>query len=172
LEHIIDRFKPQVSSLALNANGDLSRFAEFGAAITADSIPNHPGPLAGILAGLDWAVTHQPAIRWIATVPGDCPFLPTDLVSRLAVAVTPRTMAVVAQYEGRVHPVIGLWSVTLAEELRQAIIVDSLRRVEDWLRRCAAVPVSFPHGAMDPFFNVNTPEDLAEAESLLKRRQC
>jgi molybdopterin-guanine dinucleotide biosynthesis protein A len=171
IAHILDRLQSQVSSSVLNVNGDPARFAEFGLAIASDSIPDHPGPLAGILAGLDWAVTHQPGTRWIVTVPGDCPFLPTDLVQHLAAALGSPALASVARYDGRVHPVIGLWSVTLADELRRAISVDGLRRVEDWLTRCAATPVDFPRQPLDPFFNVNTPADLAAAEALLKRRQ-
>lgn len=171
LAHIIERLQPQVPLLVLNANGDPARFADFGLAVTGDSIPDHPGPLAGILAGLDWAIANQPATRWIATSPGDCPFLPLDLVSRLAAALTPSATAAVARYDGRVHPVIGLWSIGLADDLRRAIATDGLRRVEDWLARCGAVPVDFPSGPTDPFFNVNTPADLAEAEVLLKRRQ-
>jgi molybdopterin-guanine dinucleotide biosynthesis protein A len=166
LTHVIDRLSPQVDRLVLNANGEPTRFTQLGLEIAADSIADHPGPLAGILAGLDWALAHRPATRWVVTIPGDCPFLPGDLVSHLATGLTRAATAAVARSGGRLHPVIGLWSVTLADDLRRAIVTDGLRRVEDWLTRCSAIPVDFPDRQIDPFFNVNTPEDLELAQRL------
>jgi molybdopterin-guanine dinucleotide biosynthesis protein A len=169
LAHVIDRLRPQVFRLVLNANGEPARLVELALEVVADSIPDHPGPLAGILAGLDWAVAQQPASAWVLTAPGDCPFLPADLVARLAAGLGKTGKAAVARYGGRLHPVVGLWSVTLADDLRRAIMGDGLRRVEAWLTRCGAVPVDFPPSCIDPFFNVNTPDDLAEAQRLWER---
>jgi molybdopterin-guanine dinucleotide biosynthesis protein A len=168
LAHVIDRLRPQVNSLVLNANGEATRFAKFGLAVVPDSLADHPGPLAGILAGLDWAATYQDATGWIVTVPGDCPFLPRDLVARLADGLmAPSDRAVVASYGRRLQPVIGLWSVALRVKLRQAIEQDGVRRVEDWCRRCSATTIDFPPREVDPFFNVNTPDDLTRAAALL-----
>lgn len=167
LAHVIDRLRPQVNSLVLNANGDAARFAEFGIVVVPDSVADHPGPLAGILAGLDWAAAHQGAAGWIITVPGDGPFLPVDLVVRLAAGLTAPARAAIASYGQRLQPVIGLWSVSLRADLRQAVEGDGLRRVEDWCRRCGAVVIDYPLQPSDPFFNVNTPDDLARATALL-----
>jgi molybdopterin-guanine dinucleotide biosynthesis protein A len=169
LTHVIDRLRPQVFRLVLNANGEPARLVEFGIEVVADSIPDRPGPLAGILAGLDWTAAHQPASPWVLTAPGDCPFLPADLINRLAAGLGRSTKAAVARHGGRLHPVVGLWSVAMADDLRQAIIGDGLRRVEGWLTRCGAVAVDFPPSGIDPFFNVNTPDDLAEAQHLWER---
>jgi molybdopterin-guanine dinucleotide biosynthesis protein A len=164
LAHVLDRLRPQVTKLVVNANGDPSRFAEFACPVVADSIADHPGPLAGILAGLEWAVRQQPAIDWVVTVAGDCPFLPLDLVRELTAGrMTPATKAVIIRASGRLQPVFGLWSVALRSDLRQAIAIDGMRRVEDWAGRCGAIIRDYPEREPDPFFNVNTPEDLAAA---------
>ena len=167
ITHVIDRLRPQLAGLVLNANGDPARFAALGLPVTADSIAGFPGPLAGLLAGLDWAASHDPHIHWVVSVPADCPFLPADLVARLAEALVPEGRAVVAASQGRLQPVIGLWSVGLREDLRRAVSRDGLRRMEDWLARCQAKVADFPARVPDPFFNVNTPEDLAAASRLL-----
>lgn len=170
LAHILERLAPQVARVVLNANGDPRRFAAFGLPVVADTVAGLPGPLAGLLAGLEWAAAAAPELRWLASVPGDGPFLPPDLVSRLRAAADAAGGAAIAASRGRGNPVVGLWPVAGAAALRRALLEEGLRRVEDWARRQGAVTVEWPPGPPDPLFNVNSPEDLAEAEGLLRGR--
>lgn len=169
LQHVIDALRPQAGRLVLNANGDPARFAAFGLPVVADDLPDHPGPLAGILAGLDWVAANLPAAGWALSVSTDCPFLPHDLVARLAEAAADADI-VLAASSGRVHPVIGLWRVALRGNLRQALAEEDLRKVERFCDRHRTARVNFPAIPHDPFFNVNTAEDLATAESMLAGR--
>ena len=122
LGHVIDRLSPQVGRVAINANGEPSRFAPFGLPIVADTVSGFVGPLAGVLAGMRWSAGNASAARWIVTVAGDAPMLPLDLVSRLAGAVAVRKSAIaLARSAGEVHPVIGLWPVALADDLETAL---------------------------------------------------
>jgi molybdopterin-guanine dinucleotide biosynthesis protein A len=167
IDHVIDRLAPQVAELALNANGDPARFAEFGLPVLADSVADHPGPLAGVLAGLDWAAARgAPAI---VTAAGDTPFLPRDLVARLVAAAGPEGLALAASpdAEGRVqrHPTFGLWPVALREDLRAAL-AGGLRKIVLWTDAHGAGTAVFDSAPFDPFFNINTPEDVAAAEAL------
>ena len=167
LSRVIARLEPQCERLFLSANGDPMRFASFGLPVIADGVKQHPGPLAGILAGLDWAAAHWPNTQWILSVPGDCPFLPRDLVVRLRQAVSAEDAELaVAASQGRSHPVIGLWKVALRDALREALVVEGLRKVQVWTERYRVATVAWPDEPLDPFFNVNTVEDLAEAERL------
>jgi molybdopterin-guanine dinucleotide biosynthesis protein A len=167
LARVIKRLKPQCECLALSANGDPLRFAPFGLPVIADSVKDHPGPLAGILACLDWAAAHRSDAQWILSAPGDCPFLPRDLVARLRQAVSAQDAELaVAASRGRSHPVIGLWKIGLRDPLRQAIVDEGLRKVEAWTQRYRVATVAWPAEPLDPFFNANTLEDLAEAERL------
>jgi molybdenum cofactor guanylyltransferase len=133
LERVLARMTPQCSALIINANGDPARFADTRLPVVADSVPDFAGPLAGILAGLDWAAAHAPGITDIASVPGDCPFLPADLVARLkaarAAAKTPLACARSGDWR---HPVVGLWPVALREDLRRALTVENLHKIEIW----------------------------------------
>jgi molybdopterin-guanine dinucleotide biosynthesis protein A len=167
LARVIARLKPQCEGLLLSANGDPSRFASFGLPVIADGVNDYPGPLAGILAGLEWAAAHRRNAQWILTAPGDCPFLPRDLVVRFsqAVLVEGAELAVAAS-QGRPHPVIGLWKVALRGALREALIVEGVRKVESWTARRRVATVAWPTEPVDPFFNANTFEDLAKAERL------
>ena len=167
LARVIARLAPQCECLALSANGDPLRFASFGLPVVADGIEHYSGPLAGILAGLDWAAAHRPNAQWILSAPGDCPFLPRDLVARLRQAVSAENAELaVAASGGRSHPVIGLWTVALRDALRQALVVEGLRKVAEWTGRYRVATVAWPAETLDPFFNANTVEDLAEAERL------
>ena len=166
LAHIIERARPQVAALALNANGDPRRFAGFGLPVVADSIADFAGPLAGVLAGLDWAATLEPETTHVASFAGDAPFLPLDLVARLAAAVASGHAIACAGSGGRVHPVFGLWPVALRENLRAALAVEGIRKVDQWTGRFRLAVVEFAAAPLDPFFNTNRPEDLAEAERL------
>jgi molybdopterin-guanine dinucleotide biosynthesis protein A len=158
LAHVIERLAPQVDGLVLNANGDPARWAAFGLAVVPDGVPGFPGPLAGLLAAMDWAAGRY---GWIATAACDSPFLPRDLVARLRGAGG----AAVAASGGRRHPVAGLFPVALRGELA-AFIAGGGRRAGDWADRSGAVAVDFDASPVDPFFNVNTPEELAVAEGL------
>ena len=165
LSHVISRLRPQVHHLVLNANGDPSRFAGYGLPIVADSVPNFAGPLAGILAGLEWAARELPDCPFIVSSPTDAPFLPIDLVAKL-LAARESADIVLAASNGRTHPVVGLWRVKLAGDLRRALVEEGLRKVDLWTARYRVAVVSFPTARVDGFFNANRPEDLVEAERL------
>ncbi len=170
LERVLERLGPQCAALILNANGDPARFADTGLAVVPDSVPGFAGPLAGILAGLDWAAREAPDIADIASVPGDCPFLPRDLVAQLCAARSRERMPLACARSGEWrHPVIGLWPVALRGDLRQALAVDELRKIEVWTARHGVALADWPALPVDPFFNVNTPEDAAEAERIAAR---
>nr|WP_028166537.1 molybdenum cofactor guanylyltransferase MobA [Bradyrhizobium elkanii] len=167
LERVIERLAPQCDGLILNANGDPARFAAFGLPVIADSVADFPGPLAGILAALDWMAANRPGVSLILSAAGDCPFLPRDLVSRLHDAlVKENAQLAVAASGDQSHPVIGLWSVSLRDELRHALVVEDVRKIDRWTARYRLATVSWPTEPLDPFFNANTVEDIAEAERL------
>jgi molybdopterin-guanine dinucleotide biosynthesis protein A len=167
LERVIARLTPQCDGLLLNANGDPARFAAFGLPVIADGVAGYPGPLAGILAALDWAASHRPEVKWMLSAAGDCPFLPRDLVARLSRerAAANADLAVAAS-EGQSHPVIGLWRVDLRDELRHALVVEDVRKIDRWTARYKLATVTWPATPLDPFFNANTVEDIAQAERL------
>jgi molybdopterin-guanine dinucleotide biosynthesis protein A len=172
LARMLARLQPQCSGVILNANGDPARFADTGLPVVGDSIPDFAGPLAGILAGLDWAATHAPEIADVASVPGDCPFLPADLIARLAAARRTAGLPLACARSGEWrHPVVGLWPVALRDELRTALIDESLHKIEAWTARYGVAIVDWKSTPVDPFFNVNTPEDAAEAERIAAQ-QC
>ena len=167
LQRALARLTPQVSGIVLNANGDPARFASFGLPVVADSVPDFAGPLAGILAGLDWVAANRPGIEWIVSVPGDCPFLPRDLVARLHAARGAEGTPLACAHSGDWrHPVVGLWPVALREDLRRAITVEDLRKIEVWTARHGVALADWPVEPVDPFFNVNTPEDVEQATRL------
>lgn len=180
LTRVIDRLAPQVAGLALNANGDAARFAGLGLPVVADTIEGFAGPLAGVLAGLDWAA--EQGAQAIVTAAADTPFFPTDLVARLmaaaegqvhplVLATTPKSGDEVLKSggKGRVnrHPTFGLWPVALRDDLRAALEAG-LRKVVLWTDQHGGREALFEAEPFDPFFNVNTPEDLARAEALLR----
>lgn len=167
LDHVLERLAPQCDGVVLNANGDPARFARFGLPVVADTVDNYPGPLAGVLAALDWTAASRPSIEWVVSVAGDCPFLPRDLVDRLHQArVTHEADLAVAASGDQTHPVIGLWKVDLRDELRHALVEEDIRKIDRWTARYRLATVSWPAEPVDPFFNANTVEDLAEAERL------
>jgi len=166
LDRVIERIEGQVAGLAINANRDPSRFYELGLPIISDSVAGYPGPLAGVLAGLDWA--HKVGARHIITVAADTPFFPLDLAERLQRAAkranTP--IALAATWEGgrtNRHPTFGYWPVSLRDDLRSAL-AQEIRKVVLWTDSHGASTAAFEDGA---FFNINTPEDLAQAEGML-----
>jgi molybdenum cofactor guanylyltransferase len=168
LDRVIDRVRPQVAALVLNANGDPVRFARFGLPVVTDSIADFAGPLAGVLAGLDWTAANRPDCKFVVSLATDAPFLPADLVARLVdgMAAQGADLACAAS-GGQLHPVIGLWPVRLREELRHALAAERIRKVDVWTARYRLAAVDFPITGADPFFNANRPEDLDRAAALL-----
>jgi molybdopterin-guanine dinucleotide biosynthesis protein A len=166
LDHVIGRFGPQVGALALNANGDPARFVRFGLPVLSDSVPGHPGPLAGVLAGLDWAAGL--GADSIVTAAADTPFLPADLVARLQQAARDEGSAVaIAATESGPQPTFGLWAVALRDDLRAAL-AGGTRKVTDWAETHGAAMARFSDEPSDPFFNVNTPADLVAAQTMVR----
>ena len=167
LQRVLACLTPQCSRIVVNANGDRSRFADTGLPVIADSVPDFAGPLAGILAGLDWAAANAPNIEWLVSAPGDCPFLPKDLVARLhdVRAAQDVPLACARSGEWR-HPVVGLWPVTLREDLRRALVDENLHKIELWTARHGIAIAEWPQSPVDPFFNVNTPDDAVRAEAI------
>ncbi len=173
LDRVLETMVPQCDGIILNANGDPSRFARFGLPVVADDIPDFAGPLAGILAGLDWAALHRPEIAWMVSVPGDCPFLPADLVARLhaarSAAGTPLACAKSGDWR---HPVAGLWPVALRADLRRALVDEDLHKIEVWTARHGIALAEWPDRPVDPFFNVNTPDDRARANDIALQKDA
>ena len=167
LDRVASRLRPQCDGLIVNANGDPARFAALGLPVVADDVPDFPGPLAGILAALDWAAAHRPEAALIVSVATDTPFLPGDLVGRLVAARAAAGLPLAAARSGgQIHPVIGLWPVALRADLRHALVVEDLRRVDRWTARHGVAAADWPTSPYDPFFNANRPEDLIEAERI------
>jgi molybdopterin-guanine dinucleotide biosynthesis protein A len=167
LARVIARLAPQCDGLILNANGDPARFASFGLPVIADGVADFPGPLAGILAALDWMAANRPGVKRLLSAAADCPFLPRDLVAKLENArATENAELAVAASDGQAHPVIGLWSVHLRDELRHALIKEDIRKIDRWTARYPLATVTWPVTPVDPFFNANTIDDIAEAERL------
>ncbi|MEO9823807.1 MAG: molybdenum cofactor guanylyltransferase MobA [Paracoccaceae bacterium] len=166
LGYVIERFSPQVEALALNANGDSARFSDYSLPVLADSIDGFVGPLAGVLAGMDWAATQ--GASHIVTAAADTPFFPADLVPQLILAAETqgKPIALARTEDGR-HPTFGLWPVELREDLRIAL-GDGVRKVVAWTDKHGTGMADFPTLGFDPFFNVNTPEDLELAARLAK----
>ena len=170
LHHIIARLRPQCGSIALNANGDGARFAEYRLPVIADSLPDYPGPLAGILAGMDWAAGQDAAA--VLTVAGDTPFLPRDLSQKFAASADGQhpVLAASRDADGKLvqHPIFGLWPTRLRGELREYLVAGH-RRVRDFAGRNSAGIAVWGAEYFDPFFNVNTPDDLARARQLIEK---
>jgi molybdopterin-guanine dinucleotide biosynthesis protein A len=172
LAHVLERLSGQADRILLNANGDPARFASWGLPVVADVVAGFGGPLVGVLTALEWAMEHATEITDVVSVPADGPFLPRDLVRRLvekraeAGAVLTR-----AASNGRPNPVVGLWPLTLAADLRRAVVQEGIAKVDEWTARYPMATIEFATQP-DPFFNANTPGDLAEAERLLAEGQA
>jgi molybdopterin-guanine dinucleotide biosynthesis protein A len=172
LGHVIERLAPQAGRIVINANGDPARFASFNLPVVPDTIEGYAGPLAGILAGLRWSIVNAPDATHVVSVSTDAPFLPADLVTKLQQGLATASGSIaLAQSGGELHPVIGLWPIALADDLEQALRAGT-RKVLAWTDRHGTIPVEFPFSYLkgryvDPFFNANTPEELAEARQLL-----
>ena len=174
LAHVVARLKPQVSAMIINANGEASRFAEFDLPVVADSITGFAGPLAGVHAGLSWVKANRPGIDYVVTVAADTPFFPTDLVTQFLAAQKDQSTLIVARSEEGLHPVIGLWPVSMVTALELSL-KQGVRKASAFVQERGAIEVFFPRieiggRLIDPFFNINSPEDLTKADALLKPR--
>ena len=166
LDRVLATLSGQCINIIINANGDPERLADTGCTVVPDNVAGHPGPLAGILAGLDWLSRQDNGVEWIVSVPGDCPFLPDDLVEKLHQARRNMgagvPLACARSGEWR-HPVVGLWPLALRADLRKALVEQGLRKIEVWTARHGIAIAEWPAEPIDPFFNVNTPEDAERA---------
>ena len=168
LQHAIDRATPQVGNLILNINGDPDRFSHYNLNIVSDDIGNFAGPLAGVLTGMHWVKENHPECKWIVTFPTDTPFFPIDLASKLYDAVSNNKAELAcAASGGRHHPVFGIWPVNLFAALKVAMEDDGIRKIDDWTSNYNLEVVKFEFTKIDPFFNINRPEELQYAETLV-----
>lgn len=167
LDRVLARLTPHCTQVILNANGDPARFDHYGLPVVADDIPDFAGPLAGVLAGLEWVTKNASNIDWLVTAPADCPFLPNDLVTRLHQAARDQGCRLACARSGTWrHPVVGIWPIGLAADLRRALIDEGLHKIEAWTARHGIAIADWPATPIDPFFNVNTPDDVAVAERI------
>jgi molybdopterin-guanine dinucleotide biosynthesis protein A len=170
LDHVVQRLAPQCDGVILNANGDPSRFGTIRIPVVPDAIAGRLGPLSGILTALEWCAVHRPDSDWIVSVPGDTPFIPQDLVQRMhETRIRSGQPVACASSNTRVHFAVGLWPVSLRHDMRQALLERDMRSVGDWAKLHGYVEVSWPVEPVDPFFNINTPSDWAEANVLAQR---
>jgi molybdopterin-guanine dinucleotide biosynthesis protein A len=169
LDRVLATLSGQCVDIIINANGDPKRFEDTGCIVVPDNVPGFAGPLAGILAALDWLAAQNNGIEWMLSVPGDCPFLPDDLVERLHEARRKMgagvPLACARSGEWR-HPVVGLWPVALRAALRKALVDEDLRKIEVFTARHGIAIAEWPDQPIDPFFNVNSPEDVKRAEEV------
>lgn len=167
VEYAAERLKLQCESVVLNTNSDPAQFPRMGLPVVPDSVPDHPGPLAGILAALEWSAAHRPDIAWVVSTPADTPFIPSDLVLRLHKACAETRKPIACAVSGsQIHFAVGLWPVSLRHDLRYSLVERGMRSIRGWLSSHGHTEVSWPTDPIDPFFNINTPEDLRHAESL------
>jgi len=170
LDRVIERAGSQVDTLVLNANGDPARFSEYGLPVAADVVPDFAGPLAGILTGMHWVRDNAPECEWLVSFASDTPFFPQDFVARmLKHAEDENAPLACAVSDGQNHPVFGLWSVSLLDDLHKAVVDEDMRKILRWTDRYKCSQVDFSTAPFDPFFNINRPEDLQAAEALLAK---
>lgn len=173
ISRVIGRMTPQVDRLAINANSDPKPYLEFGLPVLPDTISGHAGPLAGVLTGLEWAAT-LPGVTHVASAATDTPFLPLDLVSRFSALAGPKRI-VLARSNGNLHQVFGLWPVALHQDLAQWLRTSDTMKVLAFTNLHDVSYCDFDYDAnavQDPFFNANTPEELAEAERTLAQAKA
>lgn len=167
LDMVVERAKPQVDRLMLNVNGNTERFAHYHLPLVEDVIDGYAGPLAGILTGMEWSRREVPDAEWMVSFATDAPFFPLDMAARLIddVQVHAAQMAC-AMTKGRTHPVFAVWPISLSDELRCAMMDEDVRKIDLWTARYGIRHVAFEFSEpdVDPFFNINRPEDLVEAE--------
>ena len=168
LSYALDRASKQVGQLILNANGDSSRFEEFNLPVVPDVIEGAQGPLAGVLTGMEWALQNISECEWIVTFPTDAPFFPADFVDRMLRSINKGGADMVcAQSNERSHPVFALWPTRLASDLRRAILEENIRKIDKWTSKYKIIYVDWSSDPLDPFFNINCPKDIEQAEKYL-----
>ena len=165
LQHILDRLTPQCAPILLNANGDASRFQAFGLGVYADAVDGYLGPLAGILTGLDAVALNYRDITHLISIAGDTPFIPQNLVEKMRLLADGETI-VRASSNGRTHAVCALWPLSIRADLRDQLVNQDVRKIDRFTANYAVVDCDFA-GIPDPFFNINSPADQAEAERAL-----
>jgi molybdopterin-guanine dinucleotide biosynthesis protein A len=164
----IARARPQAGEIIINANGDLERFASLGCGVIADRIGGFLGPLAGILGGFEWMRVNRPEARWLASFACDCPFFPADMVERLVAEAQSRGVPIAIAASGeRHHPVFAVWSASLPVTSESVLRGEGLRKMDDFVAGFPNTRVVFPSAPIDPFFNINTPDDLVRAQILI-----
>lgn len=172
IQRVIERARPQVDELLISTNGDPSRFSHIiDVAVVVDDLKGNQGPLAGLAACLSWLVQERPEIRWVATFPVDCPFFPGNLVTTLSLEALPKGVPAIAASGGRIHPVFGIWPISIEPELRRYLVKGKRSPLADFIRSQGGIEVEFASNSPDPFFNINTKEDLIRAESLYRESQ-
>ena len=175
VEHALARLRPQVAGIMISTHGDPARFERFGVPVVSDTVAadpdgRRPGPLAGVLAAMDWARRQHPFSPWLLTVPVDVPFLPLDLTAYLAGHMhVPEAEILAVRYRGRVHHAIAVWSTELLPALRQAVIEHGTRSIERFAATRETAVFDWPRRRGDPFLNINTPADWARAEAIARR---
>ncbi len=168
LSRIIATVAPQCKGLVLNANGDTARLIDLGFPIVPDDVPGFAGPLAGILAGLDWIAAHHPECELAISIPTDTPFLPADLVARLQEArASTKADIAIATSGGSTHPVVALWPIALRHDMRKALVEEQIHKMGFFIDRHKVAHADWPVKPYDPFFNANEPQDITEAEKIL-----
>lgn len=169
--YVVSALAPQSVALVINANGDAARLAALGAPVVPDELPDFPGPLAGILAGLDHLAAQRPELEFAVSAATDTPFLPDDLIARLhAARLAARAEIAIARSDNIVHPTFALWPIRLRTDLREALVEEDLRRVTGFFARHPCAYADWGIEPFDPFFNINTPDDLQRAEEILAAR--
>lgn len=171
LEHVLARFTPQCDTTLINTNEQTTRLKAYGLPLVEDSLSGFLGPLAGILSAMQWCNEHRPESQWLASVAVDTPFLPANLVAELYQATQqqkPSSLAC-AYSNQRMQPVNALWSIDLMDDLKQALETEGIRQIKRWTARYSLASVHFNSEPVDPFFNINRPEDLLQAEAYLKK---
>ena len=169
IEHVIDRLRPQTDKLIINSNSDPTLFSAQDLTVVPDSIGGYQGPLAGILTGMEWVVKNQPTCEWIVTCPSDAPFIPLDFVGEMQLCAQNEKSEIVCVSSGeRAHPVCGLWHVSLATDLRKALINEGVRKIDSWTANYRLSIIEFSNLPYDPFFNINRLSDMETAEKIIK----
>lgn len=170
IDHVLARLASQCADILISSNDDAAVFGQFRRTVIPDAIQGHAGPIAGVYSAMEWAVTQAPLSEWILSAPVDCPFLPGDLAERLWNSATDsaKPVALAASAE-HVHYVCGLWHVSLHETIRRLLETDEIRRAETIAEKCGYSSTSWHASAIDPFFNINTADDLALAEDIMRQ---
>ncbi len=167
LQYVIDRAKPQVEHLVLNANGDTDRYAHYGLPIQADIVPDFAGPLAGVVSAMAWARAFHPEATHVITMAADTPFYPADYIARMVSALDEEHTLACASYKGRTQPVFGLWPIDLHNDMHHALTEEGIHKVDLFSARFGVADVAFDDMPYNPFFNVNRLEDVKQGEQLL-----